>query len=269
VTFTATVAINPNVNRPQRLAPRNGGCGITGTVDFKEGITTLGSGTLNASCIATFTTSSLSVGTHNITAVYNGDANNNGSTSTPYAQVVNSAKIFLPLVQKNYAAAPDLIVTNITATVNSIQVVIKNTGAQPVTDEFWVDVYINPNPAPTHVNQTWQMLSSRGMVWGVTASALPLNPGQSLTLQINDAYYWASLSNVTFPLALGTPVYAQVDSANANVSYGAVLENHEITGSAYNNISSTTVVAGSAPVRLAPGAIKQYPNDRGRLPERK
>jgi len=42
----------------------------------------------------------------------------------------------------------------------------------------------------------------------------------------------------------GTPIYVQVDAANANMTYGAVLEMHEIMGVAYNNImgpvSSTT-----------------------------
>jgi hypothetical protein len=41
---------------------------------------------------------------------------------------------------------------------------------------------------------------------------------------------------VTWPLAAGTPVYAQVDAVNLATTYGAVLENHEIAGGAYNNI---------------------------------
>ena len=59
VTFTATVARIP------------AGSGTpTGTVTFKEGATTLGTGTLNGSGVATFTTSTLSVGSHSITAEY-------------------------------------------------------------------------------------------------------------------------------------------------------------------------------------------------------
>jgi len=50
VTFTATVS--PDA--------------ATGTVMFKEGVTTLGSGTLSGG-VATFSTSALSVGTHSIT----------------------------------------------------------------------------------------------------------------------------------------------------------------------------------------------------------
>jgi hypothetical protein len=64
VTFTATVAAT---------APGSGT--PTGMVNFKEGNTMLGTGMLNASGQATFTTSSLSVGTHTIVASYLGDNN--------------------------------------------------------------------------------------------------------------------------------------------------------------------------------------------------
>ena len=65
--------------------------GATGTVTFHEGETTLGTGDLNGSGVATFTTSSLAVGTHSITAQYSGDTNYNNSTSTAVSQVVNKA----------------------------------------------------------------------------------------------------------------------------------------------------------------------------------
>jgi hypothetical protein len=72
VTFTATVT----------------GVSPTGTVTFKDGGTVLGTGTLNANGQATFTTSSLSVGSHSITAAYGGDANNVASTSAVLTQLV-------------------------------------------------------------------------------------------------------------------------------------------------------------------------------------
>ena len=58
---------------------------------FKDGATTLGTGTLNASRQATFTTSSLSAGSHSITAVYGGDSNFSGSTSPVLTQTVGQA----------------------------------------------------------------------------------------------------------------------------------------------------------------------------------
>jgi hypothetical protein len=75
VTFTATVA-GPAGSTPEP----------TGTVTFLDGTTTLGTGTLNGIGQATFTTSSLSAGSHSITGQYGGDANYSGSTSSVLAQ---------------------------------------------------------------------------------------------------------------------------------------------------------------------------------------
>jgi hypothetical protein len=80
VTFTATVTPNtPGTGTP------------TGTVTFKDGVKTLGTGTLDAGGVATFSTSTLGVASHSITAVYGGDGNDLGSTSAAVGQVVNQA----------------------------------------------------------------------------------------------------------------------------------------------------------------------------------
>jgi hypothetical protein len=76
VTFTATVAPSS---------------GPTGSVTFKDGSTVLSSQTLNASGQAAYQTSSLTVGTHSITAAYSGDGAYSSSTSTAVSQVVNQA----------------------------------------------------------------------------------------------------------------------------------------------------------------------------------
>jgi outer membrane autotransporter protein len=49
----------------------------------------LGSSPLNSSAVATFTISTLAVGSHSITATYSGDATFAGSTSNPLAQLVD------------------------------------------------------------------------------------------------------------------------------------------------------------------------------------
>ncbi|MEI6567921.1 MAG: Ig-like domain-containing protein, partial [Verrucomicrobiota bacterium] len=75
VTFTATVS--PGA--------------ATGTVTFKDGTSTLGTGTLSGG-VATFATSSLALGSHTITAEYAGDSGYLGSTNSPaLAQTVNPA----------------------------------------------------------------------------------------------------------------------------------------------------------------------------------
>ncbi len=79
VTFTATVTVNsPGSGTP------------TGTVTFKDGATTLGTGAVSGG-LATFATSGLSTTTHSITAVYGGDSNFSTSTSSSVSQVVNAA----------------------------------------------------------------------------------------------------------------------------------------------------------------------------------
>src|SRR5205814_1050874 len=79
VTFTATVtAVAPGVGAP------------TGTVSFKDGVTIVGTGTLNAGQTM-FSTSALSVNTHAMTAVYNGSSNFLTSTSIALTQTVNKA----------------------------------------------------------------------------------------------------------------------------------------------------------------------------------
>lgn len=78
VTFTATVTTT-------------GSTPPTGTVTFNDGTTALGSGSLSTVGgfqVATFATSTLTAGTHSITAVYGGDSSNAGSTSAVLNQVI-------------------------------------------------------------------------------------------------------------------------------------------------------------------------------------
>jgi hypothetical protein len=80
----------------------------TGNVTFKDGATIISSAPLNASGQAAFSTSSLSVGSHSITASYPGDSNSLASTSTVLTQVVNKAEQFItfaPLAGKTYGDA--------------------------------------------------------------------------------------------------------------------------------------------------------------------
>jgi LPXTG-site transpeptidase (sortase) family protein len=60
----------------------------TGTVTFLDGAITLGTGTLNGAGLATFDTSTLLTGIHNITASYGGDPDFFGSVSTIKVHVV-------------------------------------------------------------------------------------------------------------------------------------------------------------------------------------
>jgi hypothetical protein len=77
VSFTATVSPIPP------------GSGIpTGEVTFKDGTTTLAAMQLNGSGQATFTTTTLALGPHSITASYSGDANFTAGGSPAVSQTV-------------------------------------------------------------------------------------------------------------------------------------------------------------------------------------
>jgi hypothetical protein len=115
-----------------------------------------------------------------------------------------------------------------------------------VLEEFWIDAYVDPDPIPTAVNQIWTDLADEGMVWGVTE---PISAGGMITLTVNDEFYISEYSSVDWPLAVGTPFYVQLDSWNTT-TYGAIQETHEVLGTAYNNVSGTTVTGGTSPVSM-------------------
>jgi len=75
VTFTATVS--PAI--------------ATGTVQFLDGSTPLGTATLNSGT-ASLSTSTLTTGKHSVTATYSGDANFGGSHSAVLNQNVTGRK---------------------------------------------------------------------------------------------------------------------------------------------------------------------------------
>jgi autotransporter-associated beta strand protein/adhesin HecA-like repeat protein len=94
-TLLASSANPSNFGQPvtlfARVSAASAGPGTpTGTVTFQEGATVLGTSSLGAGGLATFTTSTpLAAGTHTLTAVYGGDATFATSTSSPLLQTVN------------------------------------------------------------------------------------------------------------------------------------------------------------------------------------
>lgn len=91
--LTTASSVNPS-RHGQRVTFRTMGTGSmagagkpTGTVTFKDGAAALGSSNL-VNGMASFTTSSLVVGTHNIIASYSGDGNFNPNVAPALSQVV-------------------------------------------------------------------------------------------------------------------------------------------------------------------------------------
>ncbi|WP_146654372.1 Ig-like domain-containing protein [Labilithrix luteola] len=116
VTFTAQVAVPaPGVATP------------AGTVTFKDGATTLGTGTVDATGKATFTTSNLAVGTHSITASYGGNTNVAASTSAAISQVISAIGAQISLASSANPSPRGSSVT-FTSTVTAVGVTANPTG---------------------------------------------------------------------------------------------------------------------------------------------
>jgi len=112
VTFTATVTQNPGSGVP------------TGTVTFMDGATVLGTGTLNGAGVATFTTSTLALGAHSVTAIYGGDSNDAGSTSPAVTVTVTVVQVLTATL-----APGTLTFTGVVGTTSAAQTAtLTNTG---------------------------------------------------------------------------------------------------------------------------------------------
>jgi hypothetical protein len=88
----------------------------TGKVNFMDGAALLASVTLDGSGTATFTTSSLSVGTHSLQAIYPGDGSFGSSISATVSQQVNAPNDF-----------------SISASPNSLTLVAGNSGSSTIS----------------------------------------------------------------------------------------------------------------------------------------
>ncbi len=96
VTYTTTTTLTSSVNPSlvdqcttlTATVVSSGGPAPTGTVDFYDGATLIGSASVNGSGVATLSVCNLSLGNHNITAEYSGDGTNLASTSSILVQAV-------------------------------------------------------------------------------------------------------------------------------------------------------------------------------------
>jgi hypothetical protein len=90
-TATLTSSLNPAVSgQAVTFTAQVSPSSATGNIQFKDGSTLLGTVSVSNGA-ASLAVSTLSVGTHSITAVYSGDANYNGTTSAALTQTITAA----------------------------------------------------------------------------------------------------------------------------------------------------------------------------------
>jgi len=103
---TATSVFGQSVTFTARITPNT----ATGSVTFKDGTTTLQTVSLSGGSAA-LSVGTLAVGSHSITAVYGGDTNDNGSTSSPVSLTVGKANTKTALSDSR---------TSVTATITAV-----------------------------------------------------------------------------------------------------------------------------------------------------
>jgi len=141
VTFTATVS--------------GSGGTPTGSVSFYDSGASLGSGALSGG-VATYGTAALAVGTHTITATYNGDSTFASSASTPLSQAVNKANTTTAIIS---APNPSVFGQSVTLTA-TVSVSAPGAGTPTGSATFYSDGAPLLNSAlvgsvATYITDTW------------------------------------------------------------------------------------------------------------------
>jgi hypothetical protein len=177
VTFSSTVAASV---RGVTVAP-------TGTVNFYDGTTLLGSGTLSSGAASFGTT--LTAGTHSITAQYSGDGNFVVNTSAALSQVVTAAPTYTlaanPTTQTVSPGSPGTYVITMTPTGGYDGTV---TFTCPSTLPAEVTCSFNPTTLSGSTLKTTLTLGTQGPTATLIAPAGTNSNGTS--------NLWASLSGV-------------------------------------------------------------------------
>ncbi len=146
----------------------------TGTVTFSNGNSSLGSSPVSSDA-ATLATTALPVGTDSITAVYSGDSNLTGSTSSTLSQVVNAAPpaatpTFLP-VAGTYTSAQSVTISDATS---GATIYYTTNGTTPTTGST---VYSSSSPIAVSSSETIEAIA--------TASGYSASPVGSAAYVIN------------------------------------------------------------------------------------
>jgi hypothetical protein len=103
-----------------------------GAVSFYDGETLLGKGNVNSSGVATFSTTSLALGAHSLTAVYSGDSGFTGSTSNTVTQIISKPISTTTTLSVTPDPVDDGQMATLTATVSPAP-----TGSSPGTVSFF------------------------------------------------------------------------------------------------------------------------------------
>jgi large repetitive protein len=234
VRFTATVT-----------ATTNSIAGVVnGTVTFKDGATTLGTGTLSTGGIVTLDVSTLAVGTHPITATYSGNTNYATSTSSTLSQVIELATTNVTLAS---SANPSIVGSSITLTA-----VASGTGGIPTGTITFLDAGVSIGTATINASGQASLVTSTLSTGSHSLTASYAgdakdNPSTSanFTQVVKQATTALTLTTSGSPAFLGTQVtFVATLSSNSTIPAGQIVLTEGAT------VLGTTVMSGTGVARF-------------------
>ena len=203
--------------------------GATGSVTFKAGATTLGTGPLVGNT-ATVAHSTQAVGSHSITAVYNGDGAYNTSTSSAATQVIDKASTTTTLTATPATARPGQAV-KLTATVSANA---PSTATTTGTVTFKDDTKLLGNVAIVSgkaiLNTTDLEIGANGITAGFAATANFNGSGGAVSAKVSPKLGPEFLVNTMKTNAQQTPAIARLAADAFVVVWASNLQDGSGTG---------------------------------------
>jgi hypothetical protein len=220
----------------------------TGNVIFRDGATNIGQGTLNAQGVATLSVSSLVVGLHTLTAVYQGDSSYLTSTSASLVETISLATTGLTLASP---ASPVDVGTTVTFTSVLTGNGIAPTGALTLRDGSAVIATQNVTNTGTFTFSISTLVIGTHTLTAQYAGDTNNSPATSnaITIAVQQAASSTSLTASANPSTLGQnlTLTAVVTSSGVNIM-GSISFHDGATaiGSAALNANGTaTLTTGS------------------------
>ncbi len=260
-TTALTSSVNPSVFGQPIIftATVTGSSGTpTGTITFKNGSTTLGTGTLNGSGVATFSTSSLAVGSaYSITAVYSGDTSFVTSTSSAVSQVVNQASTTTALAS---SANPSLFGQAVTFTA-TVAAVSPGAGTVAGTVEFFDGVTSLGTVTLVSGSATSAAITNFGVsTHSITAvysgdSSFVTSTSTAVSQVVNKASSATGLTSSVNPSVFGQPIiFTATVTGSSGTPSGTITFKNGLTtlgtatlnGSGLATFSTSTLAVGSS-----------------------
>jgi hypothetical protein len=238
VSFTASVALAGSGNF------------ATGNVTFKDGATTLGTVALSSGS-ATYSTSTLSITTHSITAVYAGDTNYNTATSGAVSQVVTKATS-TPVVTSSANPSTYAGSVTLTATVSK-----SGTAAVPTGSIVFKDGVTTLGTVTLSAGSaTYTTSAFNASAHSITAAYngdANYNAATSagFTQTVNPATLTVTANDKTMNYGGTTPTFTYTPSGFVNGDTSAVLSG----APSLTSTGNSTTGAGTYPITPAAGSL--------------